>query len=139
MQKITSKTKAYIVLLVVVAITLFYFYKNPTVKQVNAQKCPEDYPETDAGFEEKNIAVDEWFANFRNQNPNASLIDIARARYQFYMDNNCSATLEKYFEMEQTETETEEEKILRETIQEEIHKQAAKNLFQALKEDENKQ
>lgn len=136
MKKITQKNKVFILIfLLAIFIAIFYFYKTPKPQQANIYKCPEDYPNTDTGFKEKNIAIDEWFANFHNQNPNASLEDIARARYQFYADNNCSATLEKYFEMEPTETETEEEKILRETIQEEIHKQAAKNLFQALKED----
>lgn len=139
MQKITPKTKVFIIIIFLIAVTLFYFYKNPTIKQANVQKCPEDYLETEAGLREQGAAVDEWVADFRKNNPNASLTDFAKGRYRFYMDNDCSATLEKYFEMEPAETETEEEKILRETIQEEIRIQAAKNLFQALKEDESKQ
>ena len=101
-------------------------------------KCPEDYPNTEAGIEAKEISVDEWIADFRKDNPNASLADFAKGRYRFYFENDCSAILEKYFEMEQNEAETIEEKILRETIQEEIYKQATKNLFQALKEDKEK-
>lgn len=132
MQKITQKTKAYIFIFLLAIIAIFYFYY---VQQPNAQaKCPEDYPETETDLAERKIATDKWIKNFYATNPDASLSDFSRARYNFYMDNDCSATLEKYFEMESTDTETEEEKIIRETIQEEINSQAMKNLINSLKE-----
>lgn len=118
-------------LIIILFSSALYFYYGQTP---NAQaKCPEDYPETEAGLAERKIATDEWIADFRKKNPNGSISEFAKLRYQFYLENDCSATLEKYFEMEPTETETEEEKIIRETIQEEINNQAMKNLINSLK------
>lgn len=121
-----------IALVVIGFCALLYFF-NTQIPKILA-KCPEDYPETEAGLAERKIAIDEWIADFRRRSPNGSISEFAKLRYQFYVDNDCSATLEKYFEMEATETETEEDKIIRETIQEEINNQAMKNLINSLKE-----
>ena|SRR3989338_6430015 len=125
----------YIAIIISFFLALNFYFKVPEPQA--RQICPEDYSDNEAGYKERETATNKWITDFRNQNPNASTSDFARARYQFYMDNNCSATLEKYFEMEQTETE--EEKIIRETIQEEMREQQMKNLIEALKDDQNKQ
>lgn len=99
------------------------------------QKCPEDYPDTEAGLEEKRIATNAWITGFRNENPDGSISDFAKKRYQFYLENNCSVTLQTFYEMEANETETEEERIIRETIQEEMANSAIRNIMEESKKD----
>lgn len=95
-------------------------------------KCPEEYPETDKGSMEKKADTDKWVSDFYNRNPKASLSELAKARYIFYVENDCVETIQKYSEMEAYEGETEQERILRETIQEEIQSTSIENLARAL-------
>ena len=140
MQKITSKQIYVFIFLLITtgcAILYFSFSKTPPPEPpapVVSQKCPEDYADTVAGNAERVTAADQWSDNFHNQNPNASLADMAKARYEFYVKNNCDATLEKFYEMKAEKTDTPEMTIVRETMQEEIQDQQMKNLINALKE-----
>lgn len=129
-----------IIFVVVFIFGIVYFIKiyNPKETQKIYAICPEDYPDTDEGFEAKTTAMEKWINDFFDNNQGASLSEMAKARYQFYMENNCSDTLERYFEAKEGKADPEEMKIIRDTIQEEIKNQAKKNLFQALKEDEEK-
>ena|SRR3989344_8144623 len=123
--------------IVIVISALLYFYDTQTPKAL--ARCPEDYAETDAGFEDKGIALDKWINDFYDKYPNASLSDFARARYDFYIQNNCDKTLQRYYEAKEGKGDPEEMKIIRDTIQEEMHNQAMKNMINALKDDESRQ
>ena len=63
---------------------------------VQKQKCPDDYADTDAGSKELMAAVDSWTNAFYDAHPGASLSDWSAARHQFWVDNNCTAALERY-------------------------------------------
>lgn len=98
-------------------------------------QCPEDYSNTDIGLEDQKKAREYWTVNFSKDNPNASLTDFAKARARFYIDNNCNETLSSYYESEAKENETEEEKVIREAIQQEMRDQSMENLIEALKDE----
>lgn len=59
-------------------------------------KCPESFPETDTGDEERLVAMNKWTNYFYDSHPNSSLSEWAEARHQFYIDNGCAKSLEKY-------------------------------------------
>lgn len=61
-----------------------------------ALKCPESFPETDAGDEERLAAMNKWTNDFYDSHPGASLSEWSEARHQFYIDNGCAKSLEKY-------------------------------------------
>jgi len=124
----------YIFIAILIILLGFVLYFSKTSKpNIITIKCPEDYPNTDAGFEAKKVATDDWVASFRKNNPNASLDDFAKARARFYIDNNCNTTLENYYESTDSESDTEEEKVMRAIIKEEIDKEGMKNLIDGLK------
>ncbi len=135
MVKFTRKFYIPIFIIAVFAVAYFYFRTSEQISSI----CPEDYPDTDVGLEAKTNAMDKWLNDFYDKNPGASLSEMAKARYQFYMDNNCFATLERYFEAKEGKADPAEMKIIRDTIKEEIDDQAMKNLIDALKADEQKQ
>jgi hypothetical protein len=95
MQKITPKTKVYILIVFLIAVAFFYFYKNPTVRQVNAQKCPEDYTEEDAGTTEYRNALIDWTSSFFKTNPKATMSDWSIAKSKLWEDNNCKVAIER--------------------------------------------
>lgn len=126
---------------IAIAITFFlalnFYFKVPEPKARHI--CPEDFPETDAGFEEKRVALDGWINGFYDKNPNASLSEFSKARFKFYLENKCDRTLQRYYEAKEGKGDTEEMKMIRETINEEMRKQQMENLIEALKKDESKQ
>ena len=126
----------YILILFTFCVSLYFYYSS---KPTTHTKCPESYPETDTGFKEQKTDTDKWITDFKANNPNASLSELAKTRYTFYVENNCMTTIQKYSEMEEYEGETEQEKIMRITIQEEIQNQSMENLTNALKNDKQKQ
>lgn len=128
------KRNIFYIFLIIGLFLALNFFIDITAPNVQA-KCPEDYPETEVGFAERKIATDKWITDFRKRNPNGSLVEVAKARYEFYLENECNTTLQKLSEAEAEEAESEEEKIIRETIQEEINDQAIENLINALKDN----
>lgn len=60
------------------------------------QKCPDDFANDDAGEAEHLAAMDKWTNDFYDSHPGASLGDWERARHQFWIDNNCTAALQRY-------------------------------------------
>jgi len=129
------KNKIPYILIALAFCTFLYFYSTSPPKIL--AKCPEDYPDTDVGFKAKTTAMDDWLNDFYDKNPGASLSEMAKARYQFYMDNNCSDTLERYFEAKEGKADPAEMKIIRDTIQQEIKNQAEKNLMNELNKDKS--
>ena len=78
-----------------VAVALFYFYKNPTVKQVGALKCPESYTEDDAGTTEYRNALIDWTSLFFEINPKATMSDWFMAKLKLLEDNKCVIALQR--------------------------------------------
>ena len=78
--------------------SIFYFSKSPAPEQIAHQKCPDDYGTDDAGSAEYLADFDKWTNNFYDNHPGATLSDWSAARYQFWVDNNCSAALQRYEE-----------------------------------------
>jgi DUF1680 family protein len=54
--------------------------------------CPDDFTTA----EEQTAAMVAWENRFFDNNPDGTLSDMAEARHQFYIDNHCSAALERY-------------------------------------------
>ncbi|MDO8514231.1 MAG: hypothetical protein Q7S50_01675 [bacterium] len=61
-------------------------------------KCPDDYANDDAGSAEYLAATDKWTNDFYDGHPGATLADWSAARYQFWIDNSCTAALQRYDE-----------------------------------------
>jgi len=90
MQKITQKTKAYILIFLLAIIAIFYFYKNPAPKLgLSGFKCPESYTENDAGTEEYRNALIKWTSIFFETHPKATSSDWLIAKSRLWVDNNC--------------------------------------------------
>lgn len=68
-------------------------YHHPSIA-----KCPDDFPQGDAGEAAQLAAIDKWTNDYYDAHPGASLSDWSAARYQFWVDNNCSAALQRYSE-----------------------------------------
>lgn len=58
--------------------------------------CPDDY----ATFKESSAAFDEWLVTYLETKPQASVPEMTEARKQFYIENNCTAALERFEEGE---------------------------------------
>lgn len=101
------KTKIIIVTICLLVVGAVWYgmdrYKKP-IKETTAdssnitQKCPDDYAKDDAGSAEYLAAMDKWTNDFYDAHPGATLSDWSVARYQFWVDNNCTAALQRYQE-----------------------------------------
>ncbi len=80
-------------LLIVLSVGAYFLYKHPS--SVLA-KCPDDYGTDDAGSAEYLAATDKWTNDFFDAHPDANMTDWSHARYQFWVDNHCTAALERY-------------------------------------------
>ena len=83
------KPKPHILILAILSVGVYFLatYHNP-----DAPKCPDDY----ATNEEQVAAFDKWTNDFYDANPEATISDWSAARHQFWVDNNCTAALERY-------------------------------------------
>jgi hypothetical protein len=72
--------------LLILGVSLYLYRGNPV--------CPDDY----ATFEESSAAFDEWLVAYLETNPQASVPEMTEARKQFYIENNCTAALERFEE-----------------------------------------
>jgi hypothetical protein len=75
--------------------TTFIFYRGSTTKSATP-RCPDDYANDDAGSAEHLASMDKWTNDFYDAHPGATLSDWSAARYQFWVDNNCSKAIERY-------------------------------------------
>lgn len=74
-----------------VLLTVYLNYNGNTY-----QKCPDEYGDDDASFTQKMVDFDNWTKEFYETNPDASLSDLSRARYDFYVKNNCTSSIKRY-------------------------------------------
>lgn len=75
---------------------ILYFNYGPAPNKLS--KCPDAYPDTDVGFNEKMADMNKWTNDFYDNHPGATLGDWNKARYQFWIDNNCTEALKRYNE-----------------------------------------
>lgn len=88
------KNKAlYVCALAVLFIGVYFIYSRTSPALA---KCPDDYGTDDAGSAEYLAATDKWTNDFFDSHPDASLKDWGEARHQFWIDNHCTAALERY-------------------------------------------
>ena len=87
---------AFLIVIVIIVCTILYFYYGPAPNKLSM--CPDDYADTDAGLNEKMADMNKWTNDFYDNHPGATLGDWNKARYQFWMDNNCVKALERYNE-----------------------------------------
>ncbi len=107
------RKKAYIIIISTVAgaLSLFLFLQSVPM-------CPEDYPNTDNGFDKQMSDLEGWTGDFYDDHPNASLSEWAEARLQFYRENNCIITLKRYNDMKEGKGDPAQMKIIRNALQE---------------------
>lgn len=90
----STKTKVYIVIFILAVISVLYFYYGLAPNKLS--KCPDDYPDTDIGLNEKMADMDKWTNQFYDDHPGSTLGDWNKARYQYWVDNKCTKALERY-------------------------------------------
>lgn len=95
MKKIITKRRAYILIFLLVILAILYFYKNPTVKQVNTLKCPEEYAENDIGTTEYRNALIDWTTSFFEATPKSTMSDWSTAKLKLLEDNKCVIALQR--------------------------------------------
>lgn len=83
-------------------------------------KCPDEYGTDDAGSAEYLASMETWTNNFYDLHPEATLTDWSAARHQFYIDNNCTAALERYQEAKDGKADPETMKQIEMGIREAI-------------------
>ena len=97
MKAVTHKTiKSLIPVIFVALCAILYFHYGPAPNKLS--KCPDDYTDTDAGFNEKLADINKWTNDFYDNHPGATLGDWNKARYQFWVDNKCTEALKRYNE-----------------------------------------
>ncbi len=85
----------YILIIVAFSVGLYFLINSTLETEV---KCSDDYPNTDTGSAEYIADFDKWTNDFYDKHPGATLFDWSKARYQFWVDNDCTASLEGYEE-----------------------------------------
>jgi hypothetical protein len=94
----------YLGILVILAVGAYFIVsqQHPTTQNITSyqppitQKCPDDYSKDDVGSAERQAALEKWSDDFYNSYPEATIVDWADARHQFWVDNNCTAALQRY-------------------------------------------
>lgn len=89
-----------------------------------APKCPDEYGTDDAGSAEYLASMDTWTNNFYDLHRDATLTDWSAARYQFYIDNNCTAALQRHQDATDGKADPEAMKQVEVSIREAIDGQS---------------
>ncbi len=93
-----TKKNIIVVLILIVIFATLYFVASIFQQSFPLQKCPDDYPDTDAGSAEYLADFDNWTNDFYDSNPGATLTDWTQARVQYWEANNCEEALTRYQE-----------------------------------------
>lgn len=103
LQKIKNKYSVFSALVILsLGVYFLVWYMHHTASPsaiLTAQKCPDDYANTDAGEAEYLAATNKWTNEFYDVHLGATLSDWSAARYQFWVENHCTAALERYSEI----------------------------------------
>jgi hypothetical protein len=81
-----------------VVFAILYFVVGPITKPVTLEKCEDDYADTDVGSAEYLADFDKWTNDFYDNNPGATLTDWSKARYDYWVKNNCQVAIARYNE-----------------------------------------
>lgn len=77
-------------IVVLVAVITFVSYGSKSSNSL--AKCPQDFTDSD----EKNADFDRWAKDFYDKNPTASVVDLAKARVNYYKENNCTEAIKRF-------------------------------------------
>jgi hypothetical protein len=98
-----KKKILYITILLVIFYILYFLVGTITKRPVTLLKCPDDYGTDDAGSTAYLADFDSWTNSFYDQNNGATLTDWSKARYDYWVDNNCQAAIARYNEAKMME------------------------------------
>jgi len=93
-----NKLAIYILAIILLTIGVFFCFHYIKKQASPHQKCPDEYGTDDKGSAEHLQATNKWTNDFFDAHPGATLSDWSKARYQFWVDNNCSKALHRYQE-----------------------------------------
>lgn len=108
----------YILLIIAVASITFYLFYTKAL-QIHA-KCPDEYPNTAAGSQEYIADTNKWTNDFFDSRPGATLSDWSKARYQFWVDNNCQEAIKRYNDAKNGKGDQQTLKQIENTVRESI-------------------
>jgi hypothetical protein len=96
---------------VVVALSagLYFYYQ---YQDSASAMCPDDYGTDDAGSAAYLAATNKWTNDFFDAHPDASLKEWGEARYEFWVDNHCTAVLKDYEQVKAGKADPEATKII---------------------------
>ena len=110
----STKIKIYIVIFILAVIAVLYFHYGSPPN--NLSRCPDDYPDTDAGLNEKMADMDKWTNNYYDKHPSASLSDWSKARLEYWKDNKCEKAIKRYNEAKSGKADPETMNFIKNTI-----------------------
>lgn len=92
------KKKILYISILIILITLGVIFVAAKRGTLNThQKCPDYYDRTtESGMAEYKTATDKFTNDFFDTHPGATLSDWSKARYQFWVNNDCVAALQRY-------------------------------------------
>ncbi len=111
-----KKGTIFISIFVILSAILYFYYSNTIKQNIARAKCPDQYPNTDAGSAEYLVDFNAWTNDFYNKNPQAGLSDWSQARYQFWVDNDCTESIRRYNEAKNGMANPDQMKLIKETI-----------------------
>lgn len=123
MTKIDKITKYGWLLLIIVPLILAFvvFVKNDF--KMDSSLCPDNIENS----EEKIAAFDNWTTEFYNNNPDATISDLSKARKDFYAKNGCTEVLERMKDYESGTIDEETRQLIEGVINEEYNNYINKN------------
>ena len=101
----------------IILFSSIFFIQNRT-----EPKCPEDFPDTDKGSANRVASMNRWTNSFYDVHPGATLGGWAKSRLEFYKENNCTISLQRYNDAKAGKADPETMKMIKATIKEEINK-----------------
>jgi hypothetical protein len=94
MKKLSKRNIVIGIIIVLIFSTAWLLFGQNT-KKPTTPKCPESYPENEAGATEYKDALIAWTSEFFEKHPQASMSDWSMAKSQFWLDNNCTMAIER--------------------------------------------
>jgi hypothetical protein len=106
-----NKNKTYIFsgAILIIVMSFIFFGHGPV--------CPDDFTNDDAQLS----AMNSWTNSFFDSHPDATMTDWANARHQFYVDNKCTISLQRYEDAKNGKADPETMKRVDNAIQEVIN------------------
>lgn len=108
----------YIPIFAIFIIGLYFF--GPSLLSPK-QKCPNDYANTDTGYNEQVADIDKWTNAFYDKHPGATLTDWSKARYQYWVDNKCTSALQAYKDYKDGKVASSTVKRINNAVQEAVN------------------